>query len=77
MTKEGSVTNTNQIMAMLKASHISRAMGIVYCRSHQMYDYIVSKGNNHADEAARAMALRLISPTSGYSYTTIHISLTP
>ena len=45
-TKGGSVTNANQIMAMLKASHLPTAIGIVHCRSHQMDDSIVSKGNN-------------------------------
>jgi ribonuclease HI len=45
-TKGGSVTNANQIMAMLKASHPPTAIGIVHCRSHQMDDSIVSKGNN-------------------------------
>jgi hypothetical protein len=45
-------------MAMLKASHLPTVIGIVYCRSHQMDDSIVSKGNNRADEAARAAALR-------------------
>ena len=58
MTKGGSVTNANQIMAMLKASHLPTAIGIVHCRSHQMDDSIVSKGNNRANEAARAVALR-------------------
>ena len=46
MTKGGSVTNANQIMAMLKASHLPTAIGIVHCRSHQTDDSIVSKGNN-------------------------------
>ena len=45
-TKGGSVTNANQIMAMLKASHLPTAIGIVHCISHQMDDSIVSKGNN-------------------------------
>lgn len=43
---------------MLKASHLPTAIGIVHCRSHQMDDSIVSKGNNRANEAARAVALR-------------------
>ena len=33
-TKVGSVTNANQIMAMLKASHLPTAIGIVHCTSH-------------------------------------------
>ena len=45
-TKGGSVTNANHIMAMLKASHLPTAIRIVHCRSHQMDDSIVSKGNN-------------------------------
>ena len=45
-------------MAMLKASHLPTAIGIIHYRSHQMDDSIVSKGNNQADEAARAAALR-------------------
>ena len=57
-TKGGSVTNANQIMAMLKASHLPTAIGIVHCRSHQMDDSIASKGNNWADVATRAVALR-------------------
>ena len=56
-TKGGSVTNANQIMAMLKASHLPTAIGIVHCRSHQMDDSIVSKGNNWADKVTRAVAL--------------------
>ena len=57
-TKGGSVTNANQIMAMLKASHLPTATGIVHCKSHQTDDSIVSMGNNRADEAARAVVLR-------------------
>ena len=45
-TKGGSVTNANHIMAMLKASHLLTAIGVVHCRSHQMDDSIVSKGYN-------------------------------
>ena len=45
-------------MAMLKASHLPTAIGIVPCRSYQTDDSIVSKGNNWANEAARAVALR-------------------
>ena len=45
-------------MAMLKASHLPTAIGIIHYRSHQMDDSIVSKGNNQAYEAARAAALR-------------------
>ena len=44
-------------MAMLKASHLPTAIGIVHCRSHQTGDSIVSKRNNRLDEAARAAAL--------------------
>jgi hypothetical protein len=57
-TKGGSVTNTNQIMAMWKASHLHTAIGNVHCRSHQIHDSIVSKGNNHTNEADRAAASR-------------------
>jgi hypothetical protein len=42
-TKGRSLTNTNQIMAMVKASHLPTAIGIVQCRSHQTDDSIVSK----------------------------------
>ena len=45
-------------MAMLKASHLPTAIGIIHYRSHQMDDSIVSKGNNQADEAARAVVFR-------------------
>jgi hypothetical protein len=45
-------------MTKRKASHLPTAIGIVHCRSHQTDDSIVSKGNNRADEAARAVALR-------------------
>jgi hypothetical protein len=45
-TKGGSITNANQIMAMLKASHLPTDIGIVCCRSRQTDDSIVSKGNN-------------------------------
>jgi len=58
MTKGGSVTNANQIMAMLKASQLHTAIGFIHCRSHLTNDSIVSKGNNGAEEAARAAALR-------------------
>jgi ribonuclease HI len=57
-TKVGSVTNANQIMAMLKASHLPTAIGIVHCRSHQMDDSIVSKRNNQADKETITVALR-------------------
>ena len=46
MTEGGSVTNANQVVAMLKASHLPTAIGIVHYRSHQMNGSIVSKGNN-------------------------------
>ena len=52
-TKGGSVTNANQIMTMLKASHLPTSIGIAHCRSHQNF-----KGNNRADEAARTADLR-------------------
>jgi hypothetical protein len=58
MTKGGIVANANQIIAMLKASHLPIAIGIVHCRSHQTDDSIVPRGNNQADEACRAVALR-------------------
>ena len=45
-TKGGSVTNARQIMAMLEASHIPTATGIIHCRSHQTDNSIVSKGIN-------------------------------
>jgi hypothetical protein len=45
-TKGGSVTNANQIMAMLKTSHLPTAIGVVHCRSHQMDDSVISKGNS-------------------------------
>jgi hypothetical protein len=51
------ISNANQIMAMLKASNLPTAFGIVHCRSHQTDDSIVSKGNSRADEVARAVAL--------------------
>ena len=38
-TTGGSVTNANHILALLKASHLPTAIGIVHCRSHQMDDY--------------------------------------
>jgi ribonuclease HI len=57
-TKGRLITNANQIMAMLKASHLPTAIGIVHCSSHQIDHPIVSKGNNQADEAARPVALR-------------------
>lgn len=60
MTKGGSVTNANQIMAMLKASHLHTAIGFVHCRSHLTNDSIVSKGNKGAEEAARAAARRCL-----------------
>ena len=34
-TKGGSITNSGQIMAMLKASHLPKVVGIIYCNSHQ------------------------------------------
>jgi hypothetical protein len=37
-TKEESVTNANQTMAMQKVSHLPTTIGIVHCRSHQMDD---------------------------------------
>jgi ribonuclease HI len=43
-TKGGSVTNASQIMAMLKASHLPTAIGIVHCRSHQTDDSICLQG---------------------------------
>ena len=57
-TKGGSITNASQIMAMLEASCLPTATGIIHCRSHPTDDSIVSKGNNRANEAARAAALR-------------------
>ena len=42
---------------MLKASHLPTAIGIVYCQSHQTNNFIISKGNNQSDEAARAAAI--------------------
>ena len=56
-TKGGSVTNANHIMAMLKASHLPTAIAIFHCKSQQMGDSIVSKGNNQVNKAARAVAL--------------------
>lgn len=46
MTKRRSVSYANQIIAMLKASHLHSAIVIVHCRSHQTDDSIVSKENN-------------------------------
>ena len=57
-------TSASQIMAMLEASHLPTAIGIIHCRSHQTDDSIVSKGNNRTDEAVRAVALR--GPDSSY-----------
>ena len=45
-------------MAMINASHLPTAIGIVHCRSQATDDSIVSKGNNEAYEAARAAAQR-------------------
>ena len=45
-TKGGSVTNASQIMAMLEASYLPTAIGIIHCRFHQTDDSIVCKGNN-------------------------------
>lgn len=56
--KGGSISNSGQIMAMLEASHLPRAIGIVHCRSHQTDSSIISRGNNRADQAARAAALQ-------------------
>jgi hypothetical protein len=42
----GSITNINQIMAMLKASHFPIVIRIVHCRPYQMDDSTVSMGNN-------------------------------
>lgn len=44
--KGGSVPNANQIIAMLKASHLPTDIEIVHCSSHQTEDSIVSKQNN-------------------------------
>jgi hypothetical protein len=64
-------------MSMLKAYHLPTAIGIIHYRSHQTDDSIVSKGNNRADKAARATALRdldLSHPPQDISYTTNYIS---
>ncbi|XP_027247589.1 protein NYNRIN-like [Cricetulus griseus] len=45
-------------MAMLRASHLPKAIGIIHCRSHQTDSSVISRGNNRADRAARAAALR-------------------
>ena len=60
MTKGGSVTNAIQVMAMLKASHLPTAIGIIHCRSHQTDESIVSKGNNQADKETIAVELSAI-----------------
>ena len=57
-TKGGFVTHTGQIIAMLKASHLPKAVGIIHCQSHQTDSSIMSRGDNRADEAARAAALQ-------------------
>ena len=56
--KGGSITNSEHIMDLLKASHLPKAIGIIHCRSHQSDSSIVSKGNNRADRAAKTAALR-------------------
>ncbi|XP_076403062.1 uncharacterized protein LOC143267687 [Peromyscus maniculatus bairdii] len=56
--KGESISNSGQIMAMLEASHLPRAIGIVHCRSHQTDSSIISRGNNWADQAARTVALQ-------------------
>lgn len=65
MTKGGSVTNANQIMAMLKASHLHTAIGFVHCRSHLTNDSIVSKGKT---ELKRQPELR---PLGAYTCLTL------
>lgn len=55
ITKGGSITNSDQIMAMIKASHLPRAIGIVHCWPHQIANSIISKGNKQSDEVAVAL----------------------
>ncbi|XP_057631307.1 uncharacterized protein LOC130877762 [Chionomys nivalis] len=57
-TKGGSITNSEYIIDLLKASHLPKAIGIIHCRSHQSDSSIVSKGNNRADRAAKTAALQ-------------------
>lgn len=57
-TKGSSITNSNFIINLLKASHLPTAIGIIHCRSHQSDSSIISRGNNRADRAAKTAALR-------------------
>lgn len=75
-TKGGSITNSGHIVAMLKASHLPKAIGIIYCWSHQIDNSIISRGNNRADEAARTAALQdpdLPHPPQGVHTLTTHV----
>lgn len=47
--KGGSITNSHQIMAIVKASHHPTAIGIVHHHFHQTGNSIISKGNNLAN----------------------------
>lgn len=83
-TKGESIINSDQIMAMLKSSHLPTAIGIVCYWPYQTNHSIISKGNNQANWAARAVALggadpchplqdiRALQLTSHYHPLTLH-----
>lgn len=53
-TKGEPITNSGQIITMLKASYLPKAI----CWSHQTKSSIISRGNSQADKAARDAALQ-------------------
>lgn len=61
--KGRSITYSDQIMTILKASHFPLTIRIVHCQSHQTDDFIISKGNNQVNEAAKAAALEAWDPS--------------
>lgn len=73
--KGGFITNSDQIMARIEASHLSMAIGIVHYWSDQANNFIISKGNKWANEAARAAAFGSLGP-SHIPWDTIILQLT-